>query len=180
MAALSEASMVDKWETLPKTVADEFNVDVLKEEQYVSLAKAINRPKYMLKLLYAMLKKGNVLGGDKQECANYLAQYLDTSESNNESKLKVDPVTFFMNVFGGTNAFPVEFILSMKDVYDSDRNGKSCLKTIAMNNDTTLISLALKPSPSGQRARKVIYDLELQLFIKNAHPGNKWDDYFNQ
>ena len=74
MAALSEASMVDKWETLPKTVADEFNVDVLKEEQYVSLAKAINRPKYMLKLLYAMLKKGNVLGGDKQECANYLTQ----------------------------------------------------------------------------------------------------------
>ena len=48
-----------------------------------------------------------------------------------------------------------------------------------MNNDTTLISLALKPSPSGQRARKVIYDPELQLFIKNAHPGNKWDDYFN-
>ena len=36
MAALSEASMVDKWETLPKTATEEFNVDVLKEAQYVS------------------------------------------------------------------------------------------------------------------------------------------------
>ena len=120
MAALSEASMVDKWETLPKTVTEEFKVDVLKEEQYVSLAKAINRPKCMLKLLYGMLKKGNVLGGDKQECANYLTQYLDTSESNNESKLKVDPVTFFMNVFGDMSAIPIEIIQAMGNVDDSN------------------------------------------------------------
>ena len=78
MAALSASSMVDKWDLLPKAVVEEFKVDVLTEDQYVTLAKAINRPKFMLKLLYKMLKKGNVMGSDKQECANYLVQYLNT------------------------------------------------------------------------------------------------------
>ena len=40
MAALSAASTVDKWDLLPKAVADEFKEDVLKEEQYVTLAKS--------------------------------------------------------------------------------------------------------------------------------------------
>lgn len=180
MAALSAASTVDKWDLLPKAVADEFKEDVLKEEQYVTLAKAINRPKFMLKLLYKMLKKGNVMGSDKQECANYLVQYLNTqSDGDNESKLKVDPVTFFMNVFGGMNVFPMEIIASMEDVYNSNKSDKACLKTLVKKNNMKLNTLALQTSPSGERARKVIYDQELQEFIKDAYPGDKWNDYFD-
>ena len=182
MAALSASSTVDKWDLLPKAVVEEFKIEVLTDDQYVTLAKAINRPKFMLKLLYNMLKRGNVMGNDKKECANYLVQYLNTqSDGDNESKLKVDPVTFFMNVFGGMNAFPWEFIASMTDIYNSDKTAMWCLKSIVMKNDMKLNTLALKRPRrgSGERARKIIFDREFEKFIEETDPYDKWKDYFN-
>ena len=58
LSASSASSVVDKWDLLPKAVVEEFRVEVLTDEQYVTLAKTINRPKFMLKLLHKMLKKG--------------------------------------------------------------------------------------------------------------------------
>ena len=122
------------------------------------------------------------MGNDKKECANYLVQYLNTqSDGDNESKLKVDPVTFFMNVFGGMNAFPWEFIASMTDIYNSDKTAMWCLKSIVMKNDMKLNTLALKRPRlgSGDRARKIIFDRELEKFLEVADPDDKWRDYFN-
>jgi hypothetical protein len=72
-----------KWKLLPANISDEFQPDALTGEQYIRLAKAINRPKYMLKLLHQMLFKYNALLGDQNRCAQYLLQYFDSEQGQN-------------------------------------------------------------------------------------------------
>ena len=54
-----------KWKLLPANISDEFQPDALTGEQCNRLAKAINRPGFMLKLLHQMLFKHNALLGDQ-------------------------------------------------------------------------------------------------------------------
>ena len=71
--AAEEATKVEvhKWKLLPANISDEFQPDPLTGEQYICLAKAINRPKFMLELLHQILFKQNALLRDQNRCAQY-------------------------------------------------------------------------------------------------------------
>ena len=91
--AAEEATDVEvhKRKLLPANISAEFQPDPLTEKQYICLAKAINRPKFMLKLLHQILFKQNALLGDQNGCAQYLTQYIDFDHVLNQSKIKIDP-----------------------------------------------------------------------------------------
>jgi len=170
-----------KWKLLPASISDEFQPDPLTGEQYIRLAKAINRPKYMLKLLHQMLFKNNALLGDQNKCAQYLLQYFDSEQGQNQNKKKLDPHTYFAEKFSGMKSFPSEALESMKGKYGETGTSKTefaCMKHI-VKVDPMLMRLSLKPSPQGQMVRKVIDDEDLQNIIVHF-AGKQWVSYFEQ
>ena len=181
--AAEEATNVEvhKWKLLPANISVEFQPDPLTDKQYICLAKAINRPKFMLKLLHQILFKQNALLGDQNGCAQYLTQYFDSDQGLNQSKMKMDPHTFFVEKFSGLKSFPSEALEAMSDMYAETSNSKAkyaCMKRI-VKYEPMLVRLSLKPSSKGERVRKVIYDEDLQNIIVHL-AGNHWESYFNQ
>ena len=167
--AAEEATNIEvhKWKLLPANISVEFQPDPLTGKQYICLAKAINRPKFMLKLLHQILFKQNALLGDQNGCAQYLTQYFDSDQGLNQSNMKSDPHTFFVDKFSGLKSFPCEVLGSMREVYEETSNSKikfSCMKRI-VKYEPMLMRLSLKPSSEGERVRKVIYDEDLQNII---------------
>ena len=156
----------EMWELLPENIRAEFTelIDVLSESEIKTLAQKIIRPFYMLKLLFTMLSTC-AKWAPHAECVNYLKQFYNSAQESNKDAIKLDPHAFFTQVYGGWGAFPVEVMKLMKQFYDSDKKKFKCLKDILDNQNVDMMSLALRPSPRGERNRKILSDNQLAKCI---------------